>query len=344
MVTPRSSETVRTNVDAAISASGRVVPGVDPVDVDVADLFEGTEGTEGADFSVSSSDTSVATVEITSNPRVKITPVGVGTATITVTGSGDASVQFEEGASVEFDFTVDEVPDTTPRPAAVAQSMVNTAVAATGRPAPGTDPVDVGVADLFEGTDADTRNDDFRVTSSDPGVAIVEITSDMQVRITPVGVGTATISVSTTWSTASVEFEFTVAASRPDERSPETVQSNVDAAIVAGGGLVPGRDPVNVDVDDLFTGSHGAHFRVTSSNPEVATVEITRDQRHVRVTPVGLGTATITVTMTEAGGGDRYSVEFEVTVASSVPALPLVATGLLGMLLFAAGVYRRRRR
>ena len=319
------------------------MPGADPVNVGVADLFENTEGTEGADFSVTSSDPSVATVEVTSNPRVKITPVGVGTATISVTAG-------ESEASVEFDFTVAQAPDTAPRPPEVAQSNVDEVTAAAGRIVPGADPVNVGVADLFEDTE-DTNSNDFRVTSSDPSVATVEITSDRQVRITPVGVGTATISASVPWSEASVEFDFTVAQAptggdeNPDTtpRSSDTVRSNIDAAIAAAGGLMPGRDPVLVDVNDLFRDTKGTEdddYSATSSDPAVATVGITANGPHVRITPVGVGTATIRVTGLEP----EHVVEFDVTVARSVPALPLVATGLLGMLLFGAGAWRRLRR
>ena len=100
--TPEPAETVQGIVDTAIADAGSLAPGRGPVRVaDVSDLFEGAEGTEGDDYRATSSDPTVATVEITSNPRVVVTPVGVGTATIQVTF-------LPSGAGVEFDVTVAE--------------------------------------------------------------------------------------------------------------------------------------------------------------------------------------------------------------------------------------------
>ena len=242
-------------------------------------------------------------------------------------------------------------PDAPTRPEAPAarssedsEAAVEETIIDAGGLAPGRDPVNIDVDNLFRGT----AGAHFTATSSNPEVATVEIAPGpriapgLRVKVTPVGIGTATITVVMTEAGGgdkyTVRFEVTVAS------ASDNAQANVARAIADAGGLVPGRDPVNVDVADLFEdteGTDGGDYRATSSNPEVATVEITPNP-HVKITPVGIGTTTITV-FTTAGGGER-SVEFEVTVASSVPALPLVATGLLGMLLFGAGVYRRRRR
>ena len=108
----------------------------------------------------------------------------------------------------------------------------------------------------------------------------------------------------------------------PAPRPPEMVQSNVDAAIAAAGGLTPGRDPVNVDVDDLFEdteGTDGDDYTATSSDPTVATVEIT-DNPRVVITPVGPGRTTIRVTALESGDG----VEFDVMVAESANGAPTI--------------------
>ena len=96
------SERVQRVVDEAIAAAaGRFVPGADPVSVSVAELFDDTGGTAGDDYRATSSDPTVATVEITPNPRVKITPVGPGTTTIRVDN-------LRSGERVEFDVTVEE--------------------------------------------------------------------------------------------------------------------------------------------------------------------------------------------------------------------------------------------
>ena len=66
-------------------------------------LFEDTEGTDGDDYRATSSDVTVATVEITSNPKVRVTPVGPGTATIRV-------VFLKTGERREFSVRVLEPP------------------------------------------------------------------------------------------------------------------------------------------------------------------------------------------------------------------------------------------
>ena len=103
--------TVQKTVDATISDAGGLVAGRGQLDVvDVINLFENTEGTDGDDYRATSSDVTVATVEITSNPKVRVTPVGPGTATIQV-------IFLETGERREFSVTVSE-PAPAPEPAA----------------------------------------------------------------------------------------------------------------------------------------------------------------------------------------------------------------------------------
>lgn len=139
-------------------------------------------------------------------------------------------------------------------------------------------------------------------------------------------------------------------------RPAPTVQENVERVIAAatggtggggapgggGGGLQAGGEPVRVEVDQIFTGTTpGDVFKAESSDETVVTVEVT-DNPGVIITPVGPGTATVTVSGQRPGGAAAIRTSFDVTVgAPGVPALPLVATGLLGMFLFGAGVYRR---
>lgn len=141
-------------------------------------------------------------------------------------------------------------------------------------------------------------------------------------------------------------------------RPAPTVQENVERVITAatggtgggdgggapggGGGLQAGGEPVRVEVDQIFTGTApGDVFQAESSDETVVTVEVTPNPG-VIITPVGPGTATVTVSGSRPGGAAPVRTSFDVTVgAPGVPALPLVATGLLGMLLFGVGVYRR---
>ena len=101
----QEAERVQRAVNEAIAAAiddddGRLEPDTDPVSVNVNELFTGTAGTTGDDYRATSSDPAVATVEITPNPRVKITPVGPGTTTIRVDNLRSAE-------RVEFTVTVE---------------------------------------------------------------------------------------------------------------------------------------------------------------------------------------------------------------------------------------------
>ena len=94
------SAAVQSTVDSTIAAAGGLVAGRGQLNVvDVRELFRGTEGTDGDDYRPTSSDVTVATVEMTNNPRVRVTPVGPGTATIQV-------VFLRSRARVEFDVRV----------------------------------------------------------------------------------------------------------------------------------------------------------------------------------------------------------------------------------------------
>ena len=100
----RTPDRVQRTVNEAVSAAGGLTPGGDPVSVaEVGALFEETEGTTGDDFRGASSAPTVATVVITDNPHVEITPVGAGRTTIEV-------VFLRSGASIEFDVDVEPVP------------------------------------------------------------------------------------------------------------------------------------------------------------------------------------------------------------------------------------------
>ena len=97
----QEAERVQRAVDDVIAAAtDRLMENSEPVDVPVDELFTGTAGTTGDDYRATSSDPTVATVELTPNPRVKITPVGPGTTTIRVDNLRSAE-------RVEFTVTVE---------------------------------------------------------------------------------------------------------------------------------------------------------------------------------------------------------------------------------------------
>ena len=101
------------------------------------------------------------------------------------------------------------------------------------------------------------------------------------------------------------------------------VQEVVNDEVEQAGGLEPGGGAVPIDVNKLFSnvgsGAAGRDFNARSSDERVVTVEIT-DNPHVVITPVGDGTATVTVGYT--GGRSPISSSFGVAVGESRTATP----------------------
>ena len=133
---------------------------------------------------------------------------------------------------------------------------------------------------------------------------------------------------------------------------PDTVQARVDRKVRATTGgravLMPSDPPIMVEVDEVFVfppdvDEEDATYTATSSNPMVALAEY---RNPVVVTPVGPGTAVITVT-SRIGNNAPVSSSFTVAVAADptpVPAIPLVGQGLLAAFLLGLGAWLRYRR
>ena len=132
---------------------------------------------------------------------------------------------------------------------------------------------------------------------------------------------------------------------------PATVQARVERKVreTTGGRpvLMPSDPPVVVEVDEIFVVppdvAEDATYTASSSNPMVAVAEY---RNPVVVTPVGPGTAVITVT-SQIGSNAPVSSSFTVTVAADptpVPAIPLVGQGLLAAFLLGLGAWLRYRR
>ena len=132
---------------------------------------------------------------------------------------------------------------------------------------------------------------------------------------------------------------------------PATVQARVERKVreTTGGRpvLMPSDPPVVVEVDEIFVVppdvAEDVTYMVSSSNPMVAVAEY---RNPVVVTPVGPGTAVITVT-SQLGNNPPVSSSFMVTVVADptpVPAIPLVGQGLLAAFLLGLGAWLRYRR
>ena len=261
--------------------------------VEVSGAFQDRDD-DDLTYEASSSDASVATVSV-SGWTVTVTPVSGGTATVRVTatdrGGSDTSTTQTFEAAVENQ-----------SPEAVRQlEPLSLQVEA------GAESVDVAFA--FRDPDADALT--YGATSSDTLVVTVSA-SGSTVTVTPLSGGTATVAVTArdaggSNTTATRTFEATVA-----NRAPLAV-GRLEALLLH---VADGVRSVNVsgafeDPDgDVLT------YGAASSSASMATVEVSGST--VRVTPLGAGTTTVTVTASDAGGLQAEQA-FEATVVNRSP-------------------------
>ena len=282
----------------------RLTEGGDAVTINVASNFSDANGDE-LTYTASSSDESVATVSVDGS-MVTVTPVGAGTATITVIARDPGG----KAAFQRFTVTAEEA-NLSPAPEGSinGQSMTE-----------GGGGVTIDVAGNF----SDANGDELAYTadSSDESVATVSVDGSM-VTVTPVGAGTATITVTVQDpGDASAQQNF----SADVEASNEAPQA---AGTIAADDLVEGGEPARLDVSGNFTDPNGDSltFEAQSSDESVATVSM--DGSTVTVTPVGAGTARITVTASDsdvAGATQSFTVTVDPPPTPPTPPTPATAT------------------
>ena len=244
--------------------------------VTASDYFEG----EGAMYTAESSDPSAATVAV-EGAVVTVTAVAPGSATVTVTATN-------AGGSAEQRFAVTVVP---PAPAAVGSIEAATLTEGATHM--------VTASDYFVGEGVT-----YTAESSNAEVAMVAV-DGVEVTVTAVAPGSATVKVTATNAGGSAEQSFAVTVAPP---APAAVGS-IEAATLTEGATHM------VTASDHFEGE-GAMYTAESSNAEVATVAV--DGATVTVTGVAAGSAAITVTAANAGGSAEQS--FAVTVLPPAPA------------------------
>ena len=161
----------------------------------------------------------------------------------------------------------------------------------------------VPVGDVFEDADGDVLG--YAAATSDPDVADTHISGDAVV-VTGVGVGEATVTVTASDGvlTATQAFAVTVV-----NAEPEAVGSLADRRL-----SIPDV-PVIVAASGAFHDADGdaLTYGASSSDEEVATAKPSGSV--VTLAPLAVGSATVTVTATDAGGSDFAATQtFEVTV------------------------------
>ena len=256
-----------------------LVLGQPPREVEVADAFAG----ELLTYAAESANPGLATVAV-SGSVVTVTPVAVGTTTVTVTASNRAGQ-----ATQEFEVTVRSLE------APTKVGSLDDLELVLGQP-----PHNVEVADAFAGELLT-----YAVESSEPGLAAVAVSGSV-VTVTAVAVGTTTVTVTAQNDGGQATQTFAVTV-RDD--TPIRVGSLDDLELVLG------QPPHDVEVADAFAGGD-LTYAAESSDPGAASVAVSGSV--VTVTPVMVGTATVTVTARNDAG--EATQTFEVTVKDAAPA------------------------
>ena len=241
--------------------------------VTASDHFEG----EGATYTAESSDPAVATVAV-DGAVVTVTAAAVGSATVTVTATN-------AGGSAEQRFAV------TVQPPPVTLTLGGAAQA-------------IELSEHFGDAVAG-----FDVSVSPAGVVQASMSGSL-LTLTPLGVGTATVTLEVTAGEVSAlhQFPATVAPAAP------TALGSIAALTLAD------RETHTVSASEYFAGE-GVTYDAEFSDPGVATVAV--DGAAVTVTAIAAGEATVTVTATNESGKAEQS--FVVTV--QLPAIALTLGG-----------------
>ena len=252
--------------------------------IDLAPFFVDPDGDALTYTAVSSSESAV-TVSA-SGSSVTLTPVASGSATITVT-----VVDGNPGGSVTSTFRVTAGDNRSPETVGtLAAHTLNERVAAQ-----------VALAGAFTDGDGDTLT--LAVSSTDTAVATASLV-DSTVTVTAVdGPATATVDVTATDAGGSNtrarhRFDVTVL-----NEPPQAVGSLADVALHLGEGNQV------VDVSSAFDDpdNEALTYAASSSAPEVARSTISGSR--VTLTPVSLGSATITVTATDLDGSGMSATQ-----------------------------------
>ena len=271
--------------------------------VDVSSKFDDPDEKDATlRYTAVPSDTGVATVSV-SDAVVSITPVAAGTATVTV----KAHDRYDKTATQTIDVKVNGAPE--------AQGTISPVTLYVGGSA-----TDVDVSSKFSDPNSDTLT--YTAVSSDTTKATVGV-SGAVVSITPVAVGSATVTV--TASDGNLTATQTIAVTVPN-RAPVAVGTISSVTATLGGGAI------DVDVSSKFSDPdlHTLSYTTVSSDTGVATASVSGDV--IKITAVSVGTVTVTVTANDSNGGTATQ-----TIAVTVPNRAPVAVGTIDPVTLTAG-------
>ena len=289
----------RTPVAVSSISSRTITVGGSSEVVDVSGNFNDPDD-DNLSYTAISSDTSKATVSV-SNSEVTISPVSAGSATITVTAS-DGKLTATQTISV----TVTAAPVPNRAPVTVGSIPDQTFIY------PKLSEV-VDVSSNFE--DPDDDNLSYSAASSDTSVVSVSV-SGTQVTITRVGVGSATVTV--TASDGELTASQTISVTVNANRAPIVVGPISSYGLLVGGrsARVDGSSHFNDPDNNTLT------YTASSSDTDVATVSVSG--RYISITPVLVGSATITVTASDGELTATKTSSVTVTTAPGANRAPIV--------------------
>ena len=262
--------------------------------VQVSGYFSDSNG-DSLTYTARSNNTNVATTWV-SGAYLTITPVRVGSATVTVTAS-DGSFT----ATQRFSVTVRAVPVRNQAPVAVGiipvQSMT---VGAAGA---------VQVSGYFSDSNGDSLT--YTARSNNTNVATTWV-SGAYLTITPVRVGSATVTVTASDGALSATQRFSVTV----RVAPVRNQAPVAVGIIPAQSMTVGAAGA-VQVSGYFRDSNGDSLTYTavSGNTNVVTTRVSG--AYLTITPVRVGRATVTVSASDGALSTTQSIS--VTVASTPP-------------------------
>ena len=299
-----AKQTISVTVNSSPVAVGTIGPVTvsDTTDVDVSSKFSDPDS-DTLIYTAVSSDTGVVTVSV-SGAVVTITAVVKGSATVTVTASDGAATAKQEIAV------------TVPNRAPVAEGTINPVTLYVGGSA-----ATVDVSGKFSDPDSDTLS--YTAVSSDTTKATVGV-SGAVVSITAVAVGSVTVTVTANDSNGGTATQ-TISVTVPN-RAPVAVGTISPVTASLGGGAV------DVDVSSKFSDPdlHTLSYTTVSSDTTKATASVSGVV--VSITPVAVGSATVTVTANDSNGGTATQ-----TIAVTVPNRGPTKVGTISPVTLTAG-------
>ncbi|WP_162848374.1 S-layer homology domain-containing protein [Paenibacillus nanensis] len=251
--------------------------------VELDGMFSDVDG-DPLTYEVQSASAAVATAEVVSNNRIRLTPVSGGDTVVTITandGRGGTT-------SGTFDVRVNEAPT-------VKQPAGDRFIQLTGGS------VTVDLANVFQDGNADSLT--LAAESGDPSILTVDLSGTL-LKLAPVSAGISTVKVTADDGRGGqVSDSFAVLVNR----SPQAAGSLADQLLTIGNG------EKRIDVTGVFSDLDGdaLTYQAVSADDSIAAVSVSGGE--ITIDPLAAGTTTITVTATDGYDGET-SKTFDVTV------------------------------